>query len=214
MPRASSTLLFGGTFDPPHLAHVELPMLVADEIACDEVVYIPAAINPLKSDAPPTPKAHRLAMLEIALRDQSRARISTIELEREGPSYFVDTLEQLIELEEAAGDAGDRPSGGRRFLIGADQALQFHRWRNWERILELAEPVVMLRPPWEEADFHAALADAGLDEEAREAWMRRIVIAPIRDIDSTSIRELLREGRDASHLLDRAVLAYNHQHGL
>lgn len=214
MTRPLSTLLFGGTFDPPHLAHVELPMLVADEIACDRVLYVPAAINPLKAKTPPTPQEHRLAMLEIALRDQPRASISTIELERDGPSYFVDTLEEIAEQEEDAGDAEGRSGATRRFLIGADQAVQFHRWRSWERILELAEPAVMLRPPWDEASFHAALTEAGTDESARDAWMRRIVIAPLRDIDGTTIRRLLREGEDVSHLLDPAVLAYIHRHGL
>ena len=79
-------LIFGGTFDPPHLAHTALPPLVARRLDCKRILYIPAAANPLKTDAPPTAVEHRLAMLRLALADVPDAEISTIELDRPGPS--------------------------------------------------------------------------------------------------------------------------------
>src|SRR5687767_7658800 len=88
-------LVFGGTFDPPHLAHSRLPALAAQQLGCDEILYVPAAINPLKQDALPTSKEHRLAMLLLAIADVPGAKISTTELERNGPSYTIDTLKEL-----------------------------------------------------------------------------------------------------------------------
>jgi nicotinate-nucleotide adenylyltransferase len=143
-------LIFGGTFDPPHRAHVELPPRIAQQLGCDRLLYVPAALNPLKVDSPPTDSSHRLEMLRRAVVDVPNAEICTIELERKGPSYTVDTLE---ELRRRLGEDVEM-----RLLIGGDQALEFHRWKDWKRIIELAEPVVMLRPPWNRETFREQLA--------------------------------------------------------
>jgi nicotinate (nicotinamide) nucleotide adenylyltransferase len=154
-------LVFGGTFDPPHLAHAQLPMLAAAQLGCDEILYVPAAINPLKSGTKlkPAPPEHRLAMLLLAVADVPGAKISTIELDRKGKSYTIDTLRALHK--QQGNSVGSSPSPRLRarppapspapifhLLIGADQALDFHRWKNWQEIIELATPAVMLRPPW------------------------------------------------------------------
>ena len=81
MGKTHSILIFGGTFDPPHLAHVALHPLVAREIHCHRIIYVPAASNPLKTDHPRAPVGHRLAMLRLALRDMPSTQISTIELD-------------------------------------------------------------------------------------------------------------------------------------
>ena len=202
-------LLFGGTFDPPHRAHVILPSLVADALGCRRIIYIPAARNPLKSDGGASPDEHRVAMLEIAVRKLPNAEISMIEIERGGASYFVETLESLRDACAAAlGAAADL-----RFLIGADQALAFHQWKEWERILELASPAVALRPPWSAARYHAALRDAYDDVEAA-TWIERIVKTPLLDISATEIRDRVAQRYDTSNLLDPAVAEYIHEHGL
>ena len=136
-------LLFGGTFDPPHRAHVDMPFEVARRIGCTDVVYVPANVNPLKVDTPPTSPKHRLEMLRRALAGKSGAKISRCELERPGPSYMVDTLEIL--RKELRGKDGTLPRI--RLMMGSDQALQFTKWHEWKRILDYATPVVVLRPP-------------------------------------------------------------------
>ncbi|MHC5114421.1 MAG: nicotinate (nicotinamide) nucleotide adenylyltransferase [Planctomycetota bacterium] len=184
-------LLFGGTFDPPHRAHVELPQLVAGKLGCDRIVYIPAAASPHKTDDDTTDAVHRLAMLRLALGDRPNVTISTIELDRGGVSYFVDTLRAL------RADLGDDVD--LRFLVGADQALAFDRWKDPEEILRLATPAVMLRPREDLPD---------------ERWREWIVETPLIDVSATELREHLRDGRDVSDVLDPAVVEYIRAHGL
>ncbi|HRP63740.1 MAG TPA: nicotinate (nicotinamide) nucleotide adenylyltransferase [Phycisphaerales bacterium] len=201
----TSILVFGGTFDPPHLAHVELPRRVARSIGCGRIIYIPARLNPLKADSPPTANHHRLAMLRLALDDEPNVEISTLELDRPGPSYMVDTLDLLREV------IGEEPK--LRLLIGADQAVEFHRWKNWRRVVEQAEPVIMLRPPWDEASLRRRLRTVH-DEEETNRWMSRLVRVPEVPTSSSELREQLRKRADTDAMLDPRVIDYIEAHGL
>jgi nicotinate-nucleotide adenylyltransferase len=198
-------LIFGGTFDPPHRAHIELPLKVARATGCKRVIYVPARINPLKSDRP-SPGHHRVAMLEAALASQPNVEISTLELDREGPSYFVSTLEEL-----------SRQLAGTDlcFLIGCDQAIEFHRWREWERILEVAEPIVMLRPPWTCESLRDAIAEKQGEERA-QWWIDHLAneSLPRIDVSATMIRERLARGEGIDDLVTPEVGAYIREHGL
>ena len=198
-------LLFGGTFDPPHRAHVELPQLAAEKLQCDRIVYIPAAINPLKRDTPPTDDEHRLNMLRLAIQDLSNAEISTIELQRGGASYFVETVQAM---RQRFGEDADI-----RFLIGADSAAEFHKWKNWQHILELATPVVMLRPPWDRDALRAALREVH-PPALVEQWMSWLIDLPMRDISATEIRQRMHTGNRLAELLDPKVIEYIYEHHL
>lgn len=210
MNNAQSRLLFGGTFDPPHRAHVELPQIAARELGCDRIVYIPAAINPLKAphapappQPPPTPGHHRLAMLRLALQDAPSAEINDIELNRQGPSYTIDTLRAL------------RTDASNAFLlIGADQALDFHRWKDWREILERATPAVMLRPPWTADSFAAALRERYDQNEARQWQGWTLQTLPTIDISATDVRARARQHRPLTGLVPPTVEAYIRTHGL
>jgi nicotinate-nucleotide adenylyltransferase len=198
-------LVFGGTFDPPHLAHSVLPPMVAKTLHCDRILYVPAALNPLKADAPPTDEQHRLAMLKLAIADVPNAAIDTLELDRPGPSYMVDTL---ATLRQRFGSDAEM-----RLLIGADQAVQFHRWRDWQRIIKLAVPAVMLRPPLREEAFVAALAENFSPEQVQQ-WRQWTIPLPMYDISSTEIRRRLRDGGEMSDILSPAVADYIREHRL
>lgn len=198
-------LIFGGTFDPPHLAHAQLPPLAAARLGCERLIYVPAAINPLKADHPPTPAPHRLAMLRLALRDVPNAEISTVELDREGPSYTVDTLEAL---RDELGHAAEL-----HLLIGADQALEFHRWKDWQRILELATPAVMLRTPWTRESFAGAIESIH-GQQAASRWSGWVLDLPVVDVSATYVREQLQSGAATIEGLDPAVAAYAREHSL
>lgn len=197
-------LIYGGTFDPPHRAHVELPALVAERLSAERIIYVPTSSNPLK-DEQPTPARHRLAMLRFALRDCSRCEINEMELGRDGPAYTVETLEQL--RVEYAGNVE------LRLLLGADAAISFHRWKNPERILDLATPVVMLRPPWDRDAFRAKLL-ASHSAEQVERWLGWTVDVPVIDIDATLLRTRIAAEEDVSDDLAPAVLEYIREHGL
>jgi nicotinate-nucleotide adenylyltransferase len=186
---------------------VKLPPLVADQLHCDRLLYVPARMNPLKNGEPTTDAAHRVSMLAIALADNPDAEISTVELDRVagGPSYTIDTLRQL---RDTCG-----PQTELVLLIGADQALDFHRWKDWQQILELAEPAVLLRPPWDGERFARELHQRFDDEEAAQ-WMARVVHVPMIDINATEIRRRLAEGATVDGVIDPAVLQYIQKHGL
>lgn len=200
-----NVLVFGGTFDPPHAAHSALPPLAARRLECRRLIYVPAAINPLKTDLEPAPTAHRLAMLRLAVAGVPGAEISTIELDRPGPSYMVDTLEAL------RGDLGE--SAATFLLMGSDQALDFHRWKQWPRILELATPAVMVRPPLDDDSYRQALGRAyAADEAAR--WLGWTVDVPAMAVCATDVRRRLAAGERTEDLLLPAVREYIRAHRL
>ena len=179
----TKTLLFGGTFDPVHKGHVEVPLAAMQHLGFGRVLYIPAHIAPLKEDVP-TPSSHRLAMLQLALADSPWAEISTIELDREGTSYTIDTIEALRNDNDTI-----------RLLVGQDQWQQFQSWRQWEKIIAIADPAVMPRE--------------GCDTEDE----RILPIAPLT-ATSTKIRELIRDGASIDHLVDPEIATYITKHNL
>jgi nicotinate-nucleotide adenylyltransferase len=208
---AGRVLLYGGLFDPPHRAHVELAALARDR--WDErawLVLVPAGRSPLK-DREPAADEHRLAMVRLALRGIPWSEVWTDEIDRWRPgeaSYWIDTLRRA---------RGVLPEKAElRFLIGADQALDFHRWRGPREILALAEPMVLLREP---AGSGAALREglrrtrAWSDAEI-EAWAARVVEAPGGGTSATAVRERLAAGAGDVAELDPGVLGYIRAHGL
>lgn len=197
-------LIFGGTFDPPHCAHVQLPRSAMQAAKAARVIYVPAARSPLK-DIAPTPAHHRLAMLRLALEGQPWASISTIELDRAQagePSY---TIETLRELRKELG-----PQTPLRLLLGADQVLDFHRWKESHDIVRLAEPLVMLRPPRTRQSLLAALASEG----ERQQWSARMLDLPQMDLSATEIRDRLVRGESIEGLVPPTVAAYIAAHSL
>lgn len=163
-PSLRQILVLGGSFDPPHLGHVQLPLVVRQAIerassapASVHLLLTPAARSPHKAIAPRASDADRLAMLALATEHLPRVSVWTDELDRARastaigtqplPSYTVDTLtrlQQWLEGPRAPSFPGGTPRV--RLLIGADQALALHRWRSGTEILRRFAPVVMLRP--------------------------------------------------------------------
>ncbi len=225
---ASGLVLVGGTFDPPHRAHVELAERARRAVGLSGawLVFVPAARSPFKAGAPaPTPAPHRARMIQLAAASLRRAAVWTDEIDRAAaprmpgssppaPSYWIDTLRRLQTLVP--------PATPLRFVIGSDQATSFHRWKDFRQILSLAEPIVLLREPHaSHAEFFNAMAACGQwSPEELAAWARRAPDIGVDPVSSTGVRELLRgdvsQGRNsaAARFLDAAVLAYIQQHGL
>jgi len=189
-------LVFGGTFDPPHARHVQMARLAADAVGADDVLVVPAAVNPQRTGAPPSPAEHRLAMVRLAFAADPRARVDDREIRRGGPSFTVDTLESI---------AVEHPGARLRLLLGGDQAINFASWRSPERIEALAEPVVVPRPPMDAASLrHELAARTGGDR-----WTGRVLPVMPVDVRSTDLRAALAHGHTPSaSLLDPAVAAY------
>ena len=198
-------LLFGGTFDPPHRAHTTLPLSAAEAIGAGRVVFIPANINPQKTETPPTSVEHRIGMLEAALEETPNATISRIEVDHPGPSWTVETLRRLVrepEFEDAT----------LRLLIGADQALNFTTWKEWEAVEALAEPVVMPRPPYSRSVLNTEYRR--IHPERAELWSARTLELPMLEDRSTDIRTMIARGEPLDSVLAPEVERYVHEHRL
>lgn len=196
---AKHIILFGGSFDPPHVAHVALPMAAREAVGAEVVAYVPAAKAPHKLDKVQTDPAHRLAMLRLALEGVEHTAILTDELDRAAggvPSYTVDTL---TALRDRLG-----PDAEMRLLIGADQVRIFDQWREPWRIIALAEPLVMVRPPDTRESLLASLAD----DAARHEWASRLVDVPAVEISSTDIRARVARGEPIGGMVHPEVQRY------
>ena len=198
-------IVFGGSFDPPHMGHVKLPEFVMERTGADKVAYVPAAAAPLKVAESQSPAADRLAMLEAALANCDHALILTDEMDRASdhePSYTVDTIENL------------RRRLGKdvhlRLLIGMDQLAQFDRWKSAQRIIDLANPLVMTRPSFDIDELVSLMPDP----QQRRQWGRRLVAVEPMDISSTEIRGRVARGDSIAGLVPPAVEAYIRDHGL
>lgn len=184
-------LVFGGTFDPPHLAHARAALAALAALRHDRVLFVPAACSPFKEDAGTSDAAHRLAMLRCALQDQPWAEISTLELDRGGRSYMIDTIEHL------ASSLGEDTA--MRLLIGQDQIADFDGWKRAEELMALADPVVL---PRSEAEAVPA------------AWADRLLEIDAIDVSSTDIRERVAQGASIDGLIAPSVAEYIARHGL
>lgn len=210
-------VLFGGSFDPPHIAHITLPPAVMRTIGADRVVYIPSGLGPFKQRPSQTPAYHRLAMLQLALQGVSDVQVLTDEIQRatdrgpEGvdgprkptqPTYTVETLEALRRRWG--------PQVHMRLLIGGDHLRVFDQWHQSQRIIELAQPLVMVRPP-DTPDSLLAQLPRGYD---RQEWGPRLIDVPQIDVSSSQIRHLVAHGQPITHLVPPVVESYIQQHGL
>ena len=204
---SAPVIIFGGSFDPPTIAHRVLPLKAAEMIGAVRVIYVPAAISPHKLDTPPTDAQHRLAMLELVLHDAPSVDIEQIELDREGPSYSIDTVRTLHDRL-----GSDVPL---RLLIGDDQAVPFHRWKDWESIIQLAEPLVLPRLHGSAESFSDALEqEQAWSSSQIEDWCRWRLDLPIMEVEARIIRQRLEQDEAIDELVDAEVLQYLREHEL
>lgn len=188
--------IFGGTFDPPHVGHVAVARDVADALALDQVLWVPARVSPHKLHRPVSPPALRLEMLAAATALDPRFRVSGLELEREGPSYTVDTLREVRRR---------WPDAGLFLILGADQLRAFGSWRSPEEILEMATLVLMDRDGEDAAEVAPSLPG-----------MERAVHVPVTrvEVSATGVRAAVAEGRDVSGMVPAEVLEIIRREGL
>lgn len=219
-PEASTAIVFGGTFDPPHMGHVELPQRVRQVLEQRNtrpdsawLVYVPAARSPHKSDPPIAAEADRLELVRLATSGVPRVTVWDDELARadgsDRASYMIDTLARARGWLDAHGASATRL----RLLIGADQAAAFHRWREPRRIIELAEPVVMCRGEMaiDAAAVLESLRQTGFWTDAELArWSEWVVPVGRIDASGTAIRQWLAAGdwKAVAAVLPGGVIEY------
>jgi nicotinate-nucleotide adenylyltransferase len=193
--------LFGGTFDPPHRGHIGIARAAADAFALDTVLFAPTGRQPLKTEIHAAPFADRLEMVELVCASDQRFVASTIdEPHPDGaPNYTVDTLAAL---------RGQMPEATLYNLVGADSFLSLRKWREPERLLELAEWIVVSRPGYPLNDL------SGLRLTAAERARVHLLETVHMDVSATRLRERLEKGESCGDLLAPSVMEYIRSRGL
>ena len=138
--------LYGGTFDPVHVGHIEIARRVSQLFEIEKVIFIPAQMAPHKIGRPVTEPIHRYAMLALATQDDPQLSISTFELDAPDRRYTVDTL---AHFQRALGDGTEL-----FFIMGADSWSEITTWREWERLLTMTNHIVVTRPGFEPLTTH------------------------------------------------------------
>jgi len=183
--------VLGGTFDPPHIGHLWLAALAADALSLDRVLFMPAAQPPHKDRDVAGSAEDRLEMTRVAIADDARLALSTIEMERPGLSYTVDSISQL--LDERAGDT-------LILLMAADSLAQIDSWREPDRLLQLVEWGIGPRPGSSMPDAAQLAARFG-----NAAGRIHLLDGPALAVSSTAIRSRVAAGRTIRYLVPRAV---------
>lgn len=196
--------IVGGTFDPFHRGHLEPVLAIREQIGSDRVVFMPAYRQPFKSDREHASGHHRFAMAALATYDTAGVYVSDLELERGEISYTVDTLERLHDAE---------PSVTYDWVIGDDNVAELLEWKSIDRILELANFVVLRRG--EERAVPDALRDRVVDAGSpREKGTISFVANDTVPVSSTEVRRRVRAGEPIAELVGDRVSRYIQRYGL
>jgi len=195
--------IFGGTFDPIHNAHLRVAWEAAEALDAD-VRLLPASVPPHR-DQPLADARQRAALVRAALAGQARLTLDTRELQREGPSYTIDTL---VELRDEIG--ADRPLV---LLVGADAFAGLATWHRWRELFDHAHIGVLTRPGHEVSSLPTELrtkiasrrcADAASLRDAPSGRVLPIAVTPL-EISASQVRALLASGREPRWLVPDAL---------
>ena len=191
--------VFGGAFNPPHIGHLVCAQEALLQLELDRLLFVPTARPPHRElDGDPGAEA-RLEMVELAIGDDGRFASARIELDRDGPSYTVDTLRELRE---------ESPEDELFLILGGDQAASLPEWREPEKVLELAQVAVVERATWSSDAIGIMVG------RLRGAQGIRYLDMPIMQVSSTSVRRRVAEGRAIRYLVPDKVAGYIGSHDL
>ena len=206
--------IYGGTFDPVHLGHLQVARSVSEIFAIDQFLFVPARVAPHKVDQEVSSGFHRYAMLALATQNDPRLCISTYELEGRERQYTVETLDHFRSQTSDFADLF--------FVMGYDSWSEITTWRDWERLRTLADLIVVTRPGFEfsvedvGSDVAASIVDVrGRNQEgaaSAEQYSKKIFItdAVRLDISATAVRQAARAGQseELEKLVSREVAEY------
>ncbi len=191
----------GGTFDPIHIGHLIVAEEVRARLNLVEVLFVPAGQPWLKPSSPISVAEHRVQMVRLAIANKPYFKLSTMEIERPGPSYTVDTIAEL----QGQLDAGDELF----FILGWDNLAQLPQWHEPSRLVKICRLVAVPRPGYSPPDLNSL-------EAVITGLSQRVIMLdkPEVDIDATEIRDRVAQGLSIHHLVPEPVERYIKQHGL
>jgi len=205
--------ILGGTFNPIHLGHLAAAEEVCDRLQLDSVLFVPSFLSPHKQEEDMPPPSDRLEMVRIAVAGNPRFALSTVEIERGGRSYTIDTIDALRTC---------HPGAELFFITGLDSFLDIGTWKEWQRLLASCSFIVLSREGYRFADLSGRDVLPGSDRELRELdarvrkrhlvqnSTRRLYLEniPFYEISSTDIRSRIKQGRSIKYHLPEAVERY------
>ena len=198
MGRPKRLGVMGGTFDPIHYGHLVTAEAALWKFRLDEVVFVPTGHPWMKEGQEVTPAEHRYLMTVIATASNPRFSVSRIEVEREGPTYAVDTLQELRRKAEEELEL--------YFITGADAILEIFQWKDPEEVLSMTHFIAATRPGYDIARFEKAAPTSHPHISVMDI--------PALAISSTDVRRRVREGEPIRYLVPEGVHAYVHKAGL
>lgn len=193
--------VMGGTFDPVHYGHLVAAETARDELSLDKVIFIPAGKPPHKPDRRITAFRDRYRMMELATAANDFFETSSIEFDRAGPSYTIDTIRAMLVL---------YPGAEIYFITGADAVLDLDTWKDAGQLLALCYFVAASRPGYQLNGLREKIA-AYIDPPEQRILHIEI---PALAISATDIRRRVREGKTIKYLLPEPVEEYIYRHAL
>jgi len=198
---ATTVGVFGGTFDPPHLGHLAAAQEALETCGLARVLFVPSERNPLKLDNRMSPTPHRLAMTALAVDGNPGFALSEADIGGTGPSFTVDLLARL--------HAELGPDTDLAFIGGMDVLHELHRWREPQRLLQLARLIVIERLG--QQHLHPEEVDARVPGASSRIT---VVSTPGVAISSTELRQRTAAGRSLRYFVPDSVAAYIREHRL
>jgi len=189
--------IFGGSFDPVHLGHLWIAEGLREHAQLDEVLFLPAAISPLKQQQQSAEASHRVAMLRLAIAGHPHFAIDERELKRGGVSYTVDTVREMV---------GERPGDQLYLILGADSVADLPRWRTPDQIFQMVTPLVVGRGG--EAPINWPLFAGYLSPQRLEEAKRLAIESPLIAVSSRDIRHRVASRQSIRYRVPRPVEAY------
>ena len=193
--------IFGGSFDPIHMAHLWMAEAAVEQLQLDEVRFIVAAQSPLKQDTPPIDPKHRVQMVRLAIGGNPKFQLDDREIQRTGVSYTVETLQQIADEQLAANIDTEL-----FLIIGSDSLITFHRWHQPSKICELATIAVVHRGGLVAPEL-LLLEDLATPKQLAAA-RKSVIQMPLIQLSSSEIRSRVAAEKSIRYRVPAAVAAY------
>ena len=193
--------IMGGTFDPIHNGHLVIAQAALDTMNLDEVLFIPSGTPYLKDLTTVLSKKKRVSMTGLAIEDNPKFALSTIEIDREGNSYSYETLEELKK---------QNPDVEYYFILGADSLLYLEKWKNPDRLMASCTLLTAVRDDCDEVKIQDAI------KYLQDQYNAKIVLLPTPrlDISSTMIRKRVQEGKSIRYMVPDSVIDFIQKHDI